>query len=269
MIHAGPALARRIESGESETALDIVKTHRRRRPDAGAESLAIAGGCAAFLGPESPFTHAVGLAMDGPISAAALDEIERFFRSRGAPCHIDLCPLADPSLAELLGQRGYGIGEFNNVLVRPLGDPPPPAPSGTDVRRARPEEIGIWASTVAHGFFGREQITTEELAIGENIFPLPAAEPFLAWAGAGGPAGAGLLICRASLAGFFGDATLPWARGRGVHAALIAARLREASASGCDLAYAGTLPGSVSQRNYERAGFRVVYTKVILSREFS
>ena len=38
----------------------------------------------------------------------------------------------------------------------------------------------------------------------------------------------------------------------------------KAIAQGCDMATASTLPGSVSQRNYERAGFEVVYTKVTL-----
>jgi hypothetical protein len=43
-----------------------------------------------------------------------------------------------------------------------------------------------------------------------------------------------------------------------------AARLNEAIAQGCDMATASTLPGGVSQRNYERAGVEVVYTKVTL-----
>ena len=43
-----------------------------------------------------------------------------------------------------------------------------------------------------------------------------------------------------------------------------AARLNEAIAQGCDMATASTLPVSVSQRNYERAGFEVVYTRVTL-----
>ena len=45
---------------------------------------------------------------------------------------------------------------------------------------------------------------------------------------------------------------------------LIAARLNEALARGCDLATASTLPGSGSQRNYERMDFQVVYTKVTM-----
>ena len=48
------------------------------------------------------------------------------------------------------------------------------------------------------------------------------------------------------------------------HRELIAARVNEALAQGCDLATASTLPGSGSQRNYERMGFEVVYTRVTL-----
>ena len=46
--------------------------------------------------------------------------------------------------------------------------------------------------------------------------------------------------------------------------ALIHARLSAAAAKGCLMATASTLPGSLSQRNYERAGFRVAYTKAVM-----
>jgi hypothetical protein len=50
-----------------------------------------------------------------------------------------------------------------------------------------------------------------------------------------------------------------------VQSALIAARLAAATAAGCHLAMACTAPGTASQRNYERAGFRVAYTKAMLA----
>ena len=62
----------------------------------------------------------------------------------------------------------------------------------------------------------------------------------------------------------FADSTIARHRRRGLHHELIAARLNEALAQGCDLATASTLPGSGSQRNYERLGFEVVYTRVTL-----
>ena len=50
----------------------------------------------------------------------------------------------------------------------------------------------------------------------------------------------------------------------GVQYALIAARLAAATEAGCDLAVVYTEPGSESQRNVERLGFRLAYTKVTM-----
>jgi predicted acetyltransferase len=66
------------------------------------------------------------------------------------------------------------------------------------------------------------------------------------------------------LAILFADSTAARYRRRGFHRELIAVRLREARTQGCDLAAASVSPGSASQRNYERAGFQVAYTKVLL-----
>jgi hypothetical protein len=62
----------------------------------------------------------------------------------------------------------------------------------------------------------------------------------------------------------FADSTIARFRRAGLHQELIAARLNEALAQGCDLATASTLPGSTSQRNYERSGFEVAYTRVTM-----
>jgi GNAT superfamily N-acetyltransferase len=68
------------------------------------------------------------------------------------------------------------------------------------------------------------------------------------------------------MAAFFGASTLPEFRNRGLQSALLQARLNLACEAGCDLAVIVTRPGSVSQRNAERAGFRLAYTKAILMR---
>jgi len=58
-------------------------------------------------------------------------------------------------------------------------------------------------------------------------------------------------------------------RKRGAQSILIGARLTWAVEQGCDLATTTTQPGSSSQRNYERAGFRVVYTRAKVVRNKS
>ena len=58
-----------------------------------------------------------------------------------------------------------------------------------------------------------------------------------------------------------GASTLPAFRNRGLQSALLQARLAHAAAAGCDLAMTVTLPGSGSQHNCEKLGFRVAYTR--------
>jgi predicted acetyltransferase len=59
-----------------------------------------------------------------------------------------------------------------------------------------------------------------------------------------------------------GASTLPEARRRGAQRALLDARLRAAADDGCVLAMMAAAPGSASQRNAEREGFRIAYTRV-------
>jgi GNAT superfamily N-acetyltransferase len=80
-------------------------------------------------------------------------------------------------------------------------------------------------------------------------------------AGAGG-----MLAPEHRMAAFFGAATLPEYRGRGLQTAFMQERLRIAQQAGCDLAVTLTMPGTTSQRNVERAGFRVAYTKVVVGK---
>ena len=55
--------------------------------------------------------------------------------------------------------------------------------------------------------------------------------------------------------------TLPAGRGLGAQGLLLAARLAAARRRGCDIAMMVASPGSTSQRNAERSGFRVAYTR--------
>jgi hypothetical protein len=58
-----------------------------------------------------------------------------------------------------------------------------------------------------------------------------------------------------------GACTIPQWRKQGAQLALLQHRLHVAAEHGCDIAMVATLPGSASQRNAERRGFRVAYTR--------
>lgn len=256
MLFADAMLARRIEAAEAANARGCSTS------DSGeaAAVLEVGGGCAIFVGADSPLTQAVGLGLNGPVSEEELSEVECFFRSRGAKVSIDLCPLADPGLTRSLANRGYRVAEFNNVLVKRL--------AGAEmvltphVRRATARERDLWSYTVGQGFFDQKELTTSELEVGRAIFSMAGAMCYLAVTENAEPAGGAAAAVRNGLLTLFADSTIAGHRRLGMHRELIAARLNEGMAQGCDVATASTLPGSGSQRNYERMGFEVVYTKV-------
>ncbi len=255
MIFADAHLARRVEAAEAANARGCgLREH--------AAVLEVAGGCAMYMGTGSPLTQAVGIGLNGPVSPVDLRQLETFFRSRGARVSIDLCPLADPGLLFLLAQGGYRVVEFNNVLVKRLaGGSTLPAPR---VRRAAPDERELWSSTVGRGYFEQPELTPEELDVGRSIFEMPGALCYLAITEAGEPAGGAAAAIHDGLATLFADSTIASFRRAGLHRELIAARLNDALALGCDSATCSTQPGSASQRNFERMGFEVVYTRVTM-----
>jgi GNAT superfamily N-acetyltransferase len=214
------------------------------------------------VGAGSPLSHAVGIGLNGPVTEPEIDRLEAFFRSRGGKVSIELCPLADIGILARLGDRGYRVTEFNSVLVKRLGD------TGIvltpRVRRALPDESDIWSHTVGRGFFEEHELTTEEMDVGRAIWAMPGALCYLAVTESGELAGGAAAAVYDGLATLFADSTIARHRRSGLHRELIAARLNEALVLGCDLATATTLPGSGSQRNYERMGFEVVYTRITL-----
>jgi GNAT superfamily N-acetyltransferase len=56
--------------------------------------------------------------------------------------------------------------------------------------------------------------------------------------------------------------SLPAFRRRGVQTALLDVRMQRAAEQGCELAMSLAQPGSASQRNIARQGFRTLYTRV-------
>jgi hypothetical protein len=254
-------LARRLEYAEAVDAAGCVEAASRLDRDSEAAVKGAAGGYLTFCGVESPLTHAIGVGMHGPLTPKDIDEVEYFFRCRKAPVSIDVCPHADPSLYDMLSHRGYRITEFNNALVRALPADVPNAAVGMEVRTASQGETEIFATTIVRGFFGRDEMTEAELRLGRLLIRMPSTTGYFAQYPGSDPFAGGCMSIRNKVANFFGDATRRDERGHGAHTALIAERLKLASSSGCDLATALTQPGSISQRNYQRMGFEIAYTK--------
>jgi GNAT superfamily N-acetyltransferase len=256
------ALARRLEGAEAAAGIGAARALSRLRPDSGATAERIAGGWAIFAGKESPITQAFAIGLEGPVEAGEMDRLEGFFRSRGAAVNIEHCPHADASVARHYTERGYRPAEFSNTLYRPLspGEAFPEPPAGVEVRAIAPEEADLWSRTACQGFAGLFPVTAELLEIVACVARSPLSVYFLA-AIDGVPAGAAAFCVHEGVAVVNGASTLPELRRRGVQRALLLARLERAARAGCDLAMTNTQPGSGSQRNAERLGFRVAHSR--------
>lgn len=254
-------LARRLELLAAEEMRRFVRTACDMDPFAEAALLDVAGGVAAYLGAGSPVNQSVGLGFAGPVDAQDIRAIEAFFCERSQRGLVVLSPLADHSVLTQLGRRGWRLDGFENLLVRSLADVPQREESDVEIVHVSDDEHrDLWGHIAAIGFSAPLEPLPEQLALGRIVSRRPGATLLLALVD-GRPAGTGELYCEDGVAWLSADATLPHFRRRGVQRALQLERLRLGADAGCELAVSEALPGSASQRNMERLGFRVAYTR--------
>ncbi len=258
------ALARRFEACEEMPQVLYARVFQKTRPEIGASEEEICGGHMVFAGVGSPIGRATGAGLDRPFTAADLDRVEEFYRAHHAPSQVDLCPLHDASVFEMFKDRGYGIAELNNVLYRKL-DPQeefPPAPKDCEIRRSLPEESAETSAIVERAFFP-EGAPEPYRGLLEPLYQMEGALAFVASIdGKIVACGTGLAIPEHRIFALGGAGTLIEFRGRGLQTALLRTRMAAAAEVGCEYAVVVTNGGTTSQRNCERLGFRVAYSKV-------
>jgi GNAT superfamily N-acetyltransferase len=228
----------------------------------GATGIDVLGGYAAMMGDGSPLTHVLGAGLRGDWTLEDIDRVERFYASHGATPVFELCPMIDAAFFEELQERGYRVTQFENLLVSAMLAPPAAEPAA-EIRRVEAAEASDWARLMAQAFFSRNQVSEEEAAIGVPV--ARAAQAYVAEVD-GCPVATGAMFLYDDIAFLMTDGTLPEYRGRGLQQALIQRRIKDAFEQGARHAMASTLPNSISQSNYLRNGFRVLYTKLTSSR---
>lgn len=270
LVDAG--LIRRLEDAYADLLASYAESVARIAPELGAGSLSIVGGKAIFGGRGSPYTQAAAVGLHGPVLAEDLDQIEAFLGRGGGPIQIGLLPfLAHPSFVEILGERRYRVVRLQQVLIRPLqgvADEPALAPGPDPSLRVTPVKSGeeaLWCRTVTQGFVGSDEVLAEDEAFFRPAASARGYQCFLAWVG-DEPAGGGVLTVDRELGYLSSTSVRPRFRGRGVQAALIRTRFEVAIRAGCSIAVTSTEPATRSQRNMERAGFRVAYPKAMMFR---
>ncbi len=265
------ALARRLESCEEMPQVMYARMFQKTRPEIGAAEEEICGGHMIFAGLGSPIGRATGAGLDRAFTAADLDRVEAFYRAHKAPSQVDLSPMHEPAVFELFKERGYAIAELNNVLFRKLDaeEKFPPPPPGCEIRPSRPEEAETAGGIVESAFFpgGAPEAYRGLVA---PFYQMERALAFVASVdGRLVACGTGLIVPEHRVFALCGAGTLTAYRGRGLQTALLRARMAAAVQAGCEYAAVVTQGGSTSQRNAERLGFRVAYSKVTVIKQLN
>ncbi|KAA6456002.1 GNAT family N-acetyltransferase [Acidobacteria bacterium AB60] len=267
MPFADLALARRLERTEGFACTQFAAARRRAYPDSQSAWTESAGALLTFDGIEAPTTQSFGLGLFDELTPDLLAEAESFFFAHGSAAMHEICPLAGPTALALLCEHGYRPIEVSNVLYRPLAASHSAIDSGVNVRLIGSDESAVWtgvstrAWTHEHPEFHDFMQQTGPLLVSRE-----GSACFLAEID-GRPGAAGALFLHQGVALLAGAATVPELRRRGLQAALLQARLQFALDHGCDLAMMVAEAGSDSQRNAERQGFQLAYTRIKWRRE--
>jgi GNAT superfamily N-acetyltransferase len=258
------SLSRRLERAEGRSNADFVEARAKLSPESGAEWIEVAGAYAMFDGIGSPLTQTFGLGVFDPVTPTDMEKLEEFFQQRGAHVHHEVSPLAEASLLTLLNERGYQPIELTSVMYRPVGrgvQLASPRDEKVQSRLMRDGEEDLWAQTAAKGWSEFVKFTDMMLELSSIIAKRAGGCSFLAEID-GRPIATGAMFIHDGVALLAGASTIPEGRRQGAQLALLESRLRYAVEKGCDIAMMCALPGSASQRNAERQGFRVAYTRI-------
>jgi hypothetical protein len=215
-----------------------------------------------FDGVGSPLTQTFGLGMFQPISVEDMDQIEQFFQERGSDVFHEVCPLADESVKSLLNERGYKAIEYSSVMYRPISTDLTLTTERNEeiqVRKLKAGEEQLWAGTAFRGWSEFAELADFLRDLGQ-VQVHSKAISFIAELN-GEPIATGSLIINDEVALLAGASTVPEARRQGAQLALLEGRLRFAAKQGCTIGMMVANPGSGSQRNAERHGFRIAYTR--------
>jgi GNAT superfamily N-acetyltransferase len=252
------ARVRRLQQHAAE-ALEIFFTSDRTL----GASVDRVGDATAFRWPAVPvvlFNHVIGLGDDRTPKDDAIDRILTLYRDEGLPCHVQLSPLADQEeLGRRLAARGLERHPSWGVLaLTPDSRNPATIPPSISVEPVDGTNRDDFVRVLLQAFQMSSPIDRASIA----TLNVPDVLSFLARYD-GEPAGTGQLFVRAGVGGLFSGGVLERFRRRGLHTALISARVQAALDRGLQLLYSETEEvDNQSSRDLRKQGFFLAYEHV-------
>ena|SRR5579862_1088539 len=260
--------ARRLEAAEELAGASVARAHRASIPGSHAETLAVGGGTAIFVEPGSPISQCIGCGVTRPVTEAEVEQIERFYFSRGHGSQIVVSRTFAHELESTLAARGYQVVEQNLAFYLELPwNNVPSVPEEYEIREIAWQERERWAELQSNSFFDDPQQAAEFVSIFLLVAGSEGYRCYVAVDRATGEFAAGAAIYISGeerIACIAGAATRAAHRRRGLQAAMLQRRLVDATDAGCDVAFMSTLLETTSCRNAERQGFVRGYERAVM-----
>ncbi|MHB8400247.1 MAG: GNAT family N-acetyltransferase [Candidatus Limnocylindrales bacterium] len=195
-----------------------------------------------------------------------VDRLAEVYRRSDRPGWIVAATDEPPWPGAVADAREGGSDIFHAALgggVTPIGLTPMDDPA-VRVREIGADRAAAWADVIVVGFGldGPEADAWRDLA---SHLAAATGEHLVLAERDGRPIGAAALFTRRRVGLLTAAAVVPTERGRGVHAALIAARLEMARAAGCHRVMATASSGGPAERNLRRLGFERIWRRSLWS----
>lgn len=259
MMYITKDIAARMEACIKQSHIEVTRQYQQGR------ILEISGGAACFSGFDSFLSQVVGwgFTTKSKFLNSEIESIEGFYKSLNHPrVDIELCPFVGNSVTLFLSERGYSISELSAVSVLDLKSQNIEAclESPYLIKEVHSDELEDWAQNIAIGFGypeAREQFSHYIRAKGVTTFAAYDNDNIIAGA---------TVAMHGDVCDLGVTSTLPAYRGKGLQKNLLKARLNYAKQHGLELATVTTEPGTVSDLNIQKSGFRCAYTRIKLTK---
>lgn len=219
----------------------------------------------AFAGPDAYANRITGFG----VLPEHIDQAIAFFDERGVETKLELTSFAPASLIDAVNARQFQLRMFTHVLAMPVRDVSRLVPpEGVTIERLDRTDAALVRAVAVHNdrCFGPERELCEtSVALTTKHLLMPTNDTFVARA-RGEIAGVGCSESSNGTTLIFGGAVRPDMRGRGIQQALLNVRLAVAHERGSDLVCVMAGPGTPSERNALRAGFRLIGTRIYFAR---
>lgn len=220
----------------------------------------------ACFGGQSPFTSCHGLFSNEDWHNELFNQVEGFYKKHNSPINLYLPSVSEPRAFSELKLRNFFPQFFKNIFILNLSS----RPQNLSFKRnsilevKNEEDLGLWKKLVSAGFFSRNDLSDVDIiSLGQSL-KINSQNFILFYKN--DPAAAASLYWDERFVRLGGMSVLPKFRGLGLQRELIQHRLEYARGLGKKLAISDTLPGTKSQKNLESCGFKLAYTRLLMSR---